>query len=168
MPNNVAETTPGQTDCAVRILNATRLYLNPPPQAPKNLAQSDPNLNDYHSGLMEIRSTFPIPHITDWWRQPEEIGSKYADPCNAASHIFSIIPHGVGVEASFSLHPDVIGNRQSKTTGETLWEIVVVWQFAWANTGILAGTDQEFDWMNSENDFEMNKKVKDRTLHRMA
>jgi len=44
--------------------------------------------------------------------------------------IFSIIPHGVGVEASFSLGRDVIGWRQSTTTGETLGEQVVVRQVA--------------------------------------
>jgi hypothetical protein len=41
-----------------------------------------------------------------------------------------LIPHGVGVEASVSLGQDVIGWRQSKTTGETLRENVVVGQFA--------------------------------------
>jgi len=45
------------------------------------------------------------------------------------------------VEASFSLRRDVIGWRQSKTTGETLRKKVVVRQFAQANNGILAGPD---------------------------
>jgi hypothetical protein len=72
-----------------------------------------------------------------------------------ARDIFSIIPHGVGVEASFSLGRDVIGWRQSKTTGETLREKVVVWQFARANIGILAGTDLELDTTNTENNSEM-------------
>jgi len=71
---------------------------------------------------MEISSTFWIPDITNWWRQQEETYSKYADLSNVVSDIFSIIPHGVGVEASFSLGRDVIGWRQSKTTGETLRE----------------------------------------------
>jgi hypothetical protein len=34
--NNVAEKTPGQSDCAARLLTAARLYLNSPPEAPKN------------------------------------------------------------------------------------------------------------------------------------
>jgi hypothetical protein len=44
--------------------------------------------------------------------------------------IFSIIPDGIGVEDSFSLEREVIGWRQSKTTGETLCKKVVVRQFA--------------------------------------
>jgi hypothetical protein len=117
---------------------------------------------------MEISSTFWIPDITDWWRQQEETHSKYADLSNVARDIFSIIPHGVGVEASFSLGRDVIGWRQSKTTGETLREKVVVRQFARANNGILAGTDPELDTMNTENDSEMKKEAEERKLHRMA
>jgi hypothetical protein len=85
-----------------------------------------------------------------------------------ARNIFSIITHRVGVGASFSLGRDVIGWRQSKTTGETLREKVVVRQFARANNEILAGTDPELDTMNTENDSEMKKEAKDRKLHRMA
>jgi len=167
-PNNVAETTPGRSDRAARLLTAARLYLNSPPEAPKNWGQINPNLNDYHSDRMEISSTFWIPDITDWWRQQEETHSKYADLSNVARDIFSIIPHGVGVEASFSLGRDVIGWRQSKTTGETLREKVVVRQIARANNGILAGTDPELDTTNTENDSEMKKEAEERKLHRMA
>jgi hypothetical protein len=111
-------------------LTATSLYLNSPPEPPKNWGQINPNLNDYHSNPMEISSTLWIPNITDWWRQQEEMHSKYADLSNVARDIFSIIRHGVGVQASFSLRQDVIGWMQSKTTGETLREKVVVRQFA--------------------------------------
>jgi hypothetical protein len=141
MSNNVAKTTPRQSDHAARLLSASRHYLNSPPEAPKNWGQINPHLNDYLSDPMEISSTFWIPDITDWWRQQEETHSKYADLSNVARDIFSIIPHGVGVEASFSLGRDVIGWRQSITTGETLREKVIVRQFAQANNGILAGTD---------------------------
>jgi len=102
-PNNVADTTPGRSDRATRLLTPARLHLNLPPEAPKNWGQINPNLNDYHSDLMEISSTFWIPDITDWWRQQEERHSKYADLSNVACDIFSIIRHGVGVEASFFL-----------------------------------------------------------------
>jgi hypothetical protein len=108
-PNNVAEMTPRRSDRAARLLTAARLYLNSPPEAPKNWGQINPNLNDYHSNQMEISITFWIPDITDWWRQQAEMHSKYADLSNVAHDIFSIIPHGVGVEASFSLGRDVIG-----------------------------------------------------------
>jgi len=89
---------------------------------------------------MEISSTFWLPDITNWWPQQEETHSTHADLSNVAWGIFSIIPQGVGLEASFSLGRDVIHWRQSKTTGETLYKNDVVRQFARANNGILAGT----------------------------
>jgi hypothetical protein len=167
-PNNVAETTSGRSDRTARLWTAARLYLNLPPEAPRNWGQIHSNLNNYHSNLMEISSIFRIPDITDWWRQHEETHSKYAYLSNVARDIFSIIPHGVGVEASFSLGQDVIGWRQSKTTGETLREKVFVRQFAYASNRILVGTDPEFDTTNTENDLEMKKEVEERKLHRMA
>jgi hypothetical protein len=90
-------------------MTAARLYLNSPPEAPMKGGQINPNLNDYHSDPMEISSTFWIPDITDWWRQLEETQSKYANLSNVARNIFCIIPHGVGVEASFSLGRNVTG-----------------------------------------------------------
>jgi len=144
------------------------LYLNSPPEGPQNWGHINPNLNDYHSDPMEIGSTLWIPDITDWWRQQEETHSKYADPSNVERDIFPTILHGVGVEASFSLGRNVIGWRQSKTTGETLQQKIVVRQFAQANNGILAGTDPEFDTTNTENNSEMKKEAEERKLHRMA
>jgi len=168
MPCNVAEMTPGRSDRAARLLTATRLCLTSPPEAPQNWGQINPNLNDYNSDPMEIRSTFWIPDITDCWRQQEETHLKYADLSNVVRDIISIIPHGVGVEASFSLGRDVIGWRQSKTTGKTLRKEVVVRQFDRANNGIPAGSDLELDTMNTENDSEMKKEAEERKLHRMA
>ena len=117
---------------------------------------------------MEFGSTLWIPDITDWWRQQEETHSKYPDLSNVARDIFYILPHSVGVEATFSLGLDDIGWRQSKTTGETLCKKVVVRQFAQANTVNLAGTDPEVDNMNTENDSEMKKEGEEMKLHRMA
>jgi hypothetical protein len=128
-PTTGAETTPGGSDHAGRISTTARLYLNLPPEVPKNWGEINPNLNDYHSNQMEIRSTFCIPDKTDWLRQQEGMHSQYADHSNVAHDIFSIIPHGVGVEASLSFGRDVIGWRPSKTTGQTLHERVVVRQF---------------------------------------
>jgi len=167
-PNNVAEMTPGRSDRAAHLLTAVRLYLNSPPEAPKTWGQIHPNLNDYHSDLMEISSTFWIPDITDWWCLQEEMQSKYADLSNVARDTYSIIPHGVGVEASFLFGWDVIGWRQSKTTGETLHKKVFLRQFARANNGILAGTHLELDTMNTENDSEIKKEAEERKLHKMA
>jgi hypothetical protein len=117
---------------------------------------------------MEISRTFWIPDIPDWWRKQHETHSKYADLSNDACDIFSIIPCGVGVEASFSHSRDVIGWRQSKTTGETLRKKGVVRQFARANNRILAGTDTELYTTNTENTSEMKKEAEERILHRMA
>jgi len=102
-PNNVAETTSGRSDRAAQLLTAARLYLNSPPEAPKNWGQINPNLNNYLSDPMAISSTFWIQDITDRWCEQEEMHSKYPDLSNVAHDIFSIIPHGVGMEASFSL-----------------------------------------------------------------
>jgi hypothetical protein len=167
-PNNVAETTPRQSDCAARLLAAARLYFNLPPEAPKNWGQINANLNDYHSNPMVISRTFWKQDITDWLRQQEEMHSKYADLSYVAHNIFSIIPHGFRVEASFSLGQDVIDWRQTNTTGETLQETAVVRLFARGNNGILAGTDPKLDTMNTENDSEMKKEAEERKLHRMA
>ena len=118
-PNNVTETTPGRSDRTACLLNSAKLHLNSSPEAPNTWGQINPNLNDYHCEPMEISSTFWLPDITDWWLQQEEMHSKYAIQSNVARDIFSNIPHGVGVEARFSLGRDVIGWRQSKTTGKT-------------------------------------------------
>jgi hypothetical protein len=72
MSNNVAETTLARRDCTACLLTAARLYFNSPPEAPKNWGQINPNLNDYHSDLMEFSSTFWILDITDWWHRQEE------------------------------------------------------------------------------------------------
>jgi len=145
---------PGQSYYAARLLTAARLYFSPLPEAPKNWEQINPNRNDYHSDPMEIRSTFLLPDITEWWRQQEETHSKYADLSNVARNIFSIIRRGVEVEASFSIGRDVIGWRQSETTGETLLERVIVREFARANDRIFAGADPSLDTTNTENDME--------------
>jgi hypothetical protein len=84
-----------------------------PPEVPKNCGQIYPNLNDDHTDGMEISSSCWIPDMTDWWRQPEETQSKYADLTNVAHRILSIIPHGGAVKASLALGRDVIGWRKS-------------------------------------------------------
>jgi len=161
-PDNVAETTPERWDCAASLLNAARFQLDSPPEAPKNWGQINPNLNDYHYDPMAIISTFLLPIIPDWSRQQGETHSKYADLSNVGRDIFPIIPHVVGVEDSFTLGLDVIGGWQSITTGDSLPEEAVVWQFARANNGILAGPDPKLDTMNTENIREMMKEAEKR------
>ena len=135
-PKDVAGTTARRSDCAVCFLTAARLDSNLLPESAKTWRWVNPNLDDYHSDPMEISSTFSLPDITEWWHQQEETHSKYANLPNVAPDIVSIIPHGVEVEASFSLRRDVIAWRQSKTTGETLQENVVVMEYALAKSEI--------------------------------
>jgi hypothetical protein len=117
---------------------------------------------------MEISRTFWFPDFMDWWRQQEETHSKYTDLSNGACDIFSVIPHSVGVESSFSHVQNVIGWRESKTTGETLCEKVVVRQFARASSGLLAGNDAVLDPDSTDNDMEMKREAEEKMLHRMA
>ena len=168
MPNNVAETTSKRSNCVARLLTTARLYLNSPPELPQNCGQISPNLHHYHSNPIEITGTFWLPDIAAWWQQQEETHSMYTDLSNVAYDIFSIIPHGVRVEASSSLVRDVIGWRQSKTTGETLRENVAVRQFARTNTGLVAGDDPELDPISADNDMEMKREAQQKKLHRIA
>jgi len=160
--------TPRWSDHAARWLIASRLYLNSPQDAQKDWGQINTNHSDYHSNPLEISSAFWRLDITDWWCQQEETYSKYADLSKVARDIVSIIPQGVGVEARSSLGLDVIGWRQSKTTGETLHERVVVRQSGQANNGILAGDDPALDTTNTDNDSAMKNEAEERTSHRMA
>jgi hypothetical protein len=111
---------------------------------------------------MEISSTFCLPDITDWWHQQEEMHSKYTDLSNVAGDIVSILPDGVGVEASVSLRRDVFGWRQSKTTGVMLGEMVVVRGFAPMNNRILAGDCAPLDTVETVNHLELKKEVEER------
>jgi len=133
-----------------------------------NWVQIMPNLNDYHSELLEISNTLWLPDITDRWCQQEDLDSKYTDLSNVAHDISSILPHDVRVKARFSLGRDVIGWRMSKTACETLREKVHLSQFAEVNPGILGGNDPALNTTNTENDLEMKKVAGGRKLHRMA
>jgi hypothetical protein len=139
-----------------------------PPEATKNWGQINPNLNDYHSDPMPFSCSFWKPGIIYRWQQQEKTHSKYADHSNVVRDIFSIIPDSVRVEASFSFRHDIIGWRQSKTTGETLRKNIVVRQFTRANNRILAGTNQDWYHTNTQHDSEMKKVAQERKLHRMA
>jgi len=117
---------------------------------------------------MEDSSTFWLLDITNWWRQQEETHSKNADLSNVAHDIISIIQHGVGVYAGFSLGLGMFNCRQSETTGETVWEKVGLRKFAGANNGILVGNCPALDNTETENDLELKKEAEERQLHRMA
>ena len=74
---------------------------------------------------MEISSIFWIPDITDWWRQPEETHSKYTDHVDLLRDIFSIIPHGVGVEASFPLGKLLLAGGSQKPQARQFVKMVL-------------------------------------------
>jgi len=50
----------------------------------------------------------------------------------------------------------------------TLWEKVIVKQFAWANKGILAVDYSSLDTTDTENNLQLKKEVEEKKLHRMA
>jgi hypothetical protein len=104
---------------------------------------------------MEIRSVFWLPAITDWWHQQEESHSNHADLSNAARNIFSIIPHCVAVEASFSPGRDNIGWTQSNTSSKFLHETVIIRQFVFAICWIAVADDPPMNIMDSGNIFEL-------------
>jgi hypothetical protein len=72
------------------------------------------------------------------------------------------------VEVSFSLGREEIRWRQSKTTGETLREKVVVRQFSRANCGLLVGDNPVLDSDSTDYDMEMKRGAEEKKLHRMA
>jgi len=92
----------------------------------------------------------------------------YADLTTVTHDIFSIISHCVVVKARFSVGKNVIGWRQSKTTGQTLCETVIVREFPWAYNGLLAGDDPALDKTITENNLEMNREVEEWKLQWMA
>jgi len=165
MPNNVAEMTPRQSDRAACLLTAATLHLNSPPELPQNWGQSNPNFNDCHSDPVEISNTFWLPDITDWWQQQEEMHSKYADLSNVARDIFSIIPHGVGVEDSFSLARDVTWVEAVKNHRRDPSQNVVVRLFSQVSNGLLAGEDPVLDPSSIENDMEMKREAEEKKFH---
>jgi hypothetical protein len=75
------------------------------------LGEISPNPNGYDTYPLEIISTFWIRDITHWWHQPEYMHSKYTGLSNVVRNIFTFIPHGVEVEARFSLEREVISWR---------------------------------------------------------
>jgi hypothetical protein len=83
-------------------------------------------------------------------------------------NIFTVIPHGFGVQDRFFLVQDVLGWRQLKTPDETRDEKLIVRQFTRTNNGILACSVPALNNTNTENDLEMTKEAEKLTLHRMA
>jgi len=72
-----------------------------------------------------------------------------------ARDVFSIILHGVEVEARYLPWGRRYQPEKVNTTGKTLHEKVNVMQFAHATRRILEGDDPLLDTTNTEDDLEM-------------
>jgi hypothetical protein len=114
---------------------------------------------------MEISSTFWVPDITNCWCQQEDMYSKSTNISDAAHKIFSILPHGVRVEASFLIARDVICWRQSKSSGEMLGEEVVLKQFSIAYNRILVHDYTALDSIETELKLALKRDAETRKLH---
>jgi hypothetical protein len=141
------------------LIDGLRLYFDSQPDATKNWGQRNTNLNDYDSDPIEVRSTCWISDLHDWWCQKEETFSNYADLSKVAGDISSIISHCVRVESRFSFGRDVIGWRESKTTGGTLHKNFIIGQFAKANTESLADVNPLSDTRNTKTTRKSKKKL---------
>jgi len=101
-------------------------------------------------------------------RIPFPLFADVPDLSNVSRDIFLTIHQGFGLETGFSLGRDVISWRQSKTTRETLHDVVIARQFAPLINGISVDDDPALDTTNIVNNSEMKKEAEKRKLHRMA
>jgi len=165
---SVPEMTTRQSNHAAHLFTAAWLYSNSPSEALKNRGQVNPKLKECHSDPMEISSLIWFPDIIDWWLHQGQMCSKYADFSSVAHSIFSLIAPGGGVEASFSPGRDFIRTIESKTTGKSVQDKIVILQFAAVNNGIFASNYIVLDTTNTENDLELMNEAEERILHRVA
>ena len=114
----------------------------------------------------EVTASFWYPDVAGWWMKQERRMGDYRDLARMARDIFSVMPHGVGVEASFSLGRDVISWRQSRTKAATLQQKVVVRQWARSNDGFLP--DEVKKSLEGDNDEDERQKKEDERLNQLA
>lgn len=159
--------TPARASQRDRMKEVARSYLSTPPVNILAVNQYRPNIDDLKSeDPDEMTAGFWKPDIAAYWLHQEKVCGEYALLSRMARDIFSVIPHGVGVESSFSLGRDLIGWRQSSTNGETLRRKVIVRQYARSNSGILPGIP---DKGNNIDSTDNNKqKEEDRKLMRLV
>jgi len=112
MPETVNKMTLRRSDCTPRSLAAARHYLNSQTGLPQRWGLISLNHDNYHSDRVEISQKSWIPDIKGWWRKHMEMHWMYAVLCKAACDTFLIIPHGVTMDASFSLGQNVINWRR--------------------------------------------------------
>jgi len=114
----------------------------------------------------EMTASFWYPDVAGWWLKQETTMGEYRDLAKMARDIFSVMPHGVGVEASFSLGRDIISWRQSRTKGSTLQQKVVVRQWARSNDGLLP--EEAIQSAGSDVNNEEKQKQEDQKLNQLA
>src|SRR5205085_11731697 len=96
---------------------------------PVNIQSLQPEPLEVQDDLMsndpeEITASFWYSDVGGWWLKQETSMGEYRDLAKMARDIFSVMPHGVGVESSFCLGRDVIEWRQCRTTGVILQQKV--------------------------------------------
>lgn len=114
----------------------------------------------------EITASFWYPDVAGWWLKQETTMGEFRDLAKMARDIFSVMPHGVGVEASFSLGRDVISWRQSRTNGITLQHKVVVRQWARSNNGLLP--EEVSRSMKTDINTDEQQRREDKQLNQLA
>ena len=159
--------TPARASRQERMKDVARSYLSTLPVDIASIDQRRPNIDDLKSeDPDEMTAGFWKPDVAAYWLQQEENFGEYAVLARMARDIFSVIPHGVGVESSFSLGRDLIGWRQSSTNGETLRRKVIVRQYARSNPGLLPRVnDHHRDAAGIE---KKEQKEEDRKLMKLA
>ena len=160
--------TPRTSSRKSHLMQQARQYLA---NVPVNIQSLQPEPLEVQDDLMsndpeEITASFWYPDVGGWWLKQETSMGEYRDLAKMARDIFSVMPHGVGVESSFCLGRDVIGWRQCRTTGVTLQQKVVVRQWARNNGGLLP--DEVKMSMDSMADPEEKAKEEDKKLDRLA
>lgn len=138
---DVLQTMPRWSNRTTCLSTAIRLHLNSLSEIPPIWGQVNLNLNDYHSSHIKISSTLKLLHLTHWWHHHESMHSKNTNFPNVVCDIFSIIAHGVSVEARLTSQQDLISQMQPNTRHKMLFKTVVVKKFASANNGILTGNN---------------------------
>ena len=123
--------TPARALQQDRLMEVARKYINSANADPATLGQHPPKTDDLKSDdPQEMTAAFWKPDVAAYWQAQENSLSEFAPLARMARDVFLVIPHSVGVEASFSLGRDIMGWRQCRTAGDTLQKKVVVRQFA--------------------------------------
>jgi hypothetical protein len=160
-------TTPRRTSRRENLLRIAHQYLDNSRVDPASFGQTNPGGDDTDGDTNPDLASgcFWSASVAAWWKHQVTHVTEYAPLSQMARNIFAVMPHGVGVEASFSLGRDVIGWRQARTSGATLQQKVVVRQWARSNSGQLA--DASIDRL-TQNDAAAKAKAEQLKLRKLA